>query len=225
MKIKLLSALAITTLLGASAALATPVYSFGTLSGATFGGTGIPNTDVEITTDTGNGITLGLSASSKYPNPPVGPATLPNNGAGTFSAATGSGLSPAGEAVWNFDFYINQASGNLNFTYDLIISGTGITSPLAYNLNTIYAAELPASTLQDSQNLDFGWDPGFNANAVGQYNFELEAVSANGAVLDTDTIHVNVSNVPDASSTALLLGLGLGSLALVGFAKKCLRTT
>src|SRR5215469_8414331 len=67
--------------------------SFGTLSGATFGGTGIPNNAVEITTvnttPNGNGasdtITLGLTATPRYQNPALG-----NNLAGTFSATAGA---------------------------------------------------------------------------------------------------------------------------------------
>lgn len=228
MKTKLFSALTI-TLISASAAFAAPYTYFGSLPGATFSGTGIPNNPVAVTTVTSgdDNITLGLSATSKYPNPPVAPGILANNNAGTFYAPSGSGLSPAGDATWNFDFYINQSLGSITasggITYNLIISGTGITSPLTYNLNQIYGSLLPSSTIQDSENLNFEygvneyWDPGFNANADGQYTFELEALDANGSLLGSTTL--NVDAVPDAFSTALLLGLGLGSLALFRFAK------
>ena len=132
MKTKLFSALTI-TLISASAAFAdtiTTTNGFGPLAGATFSGTGIPNNPVAITqiTDTTpsgsiDNITLGLSATSKYPNPPVGTA-YPNNGAGTFYVPAGSGLSPAGDAAWNFDFYINLVdTSGATYLFDLVING------------------------------------------------------------------------------------------------------
>ena len=68
----------------------TPTYndSFGTLSGATFGGSGIPNNAVAISTytdDSGNVVTLGLTATPRYSAPAVG-----NDNAGTFYAMPGS---------------------------------------------------------------------------------------------------------------------------------------
>jgi hypothetical protein len=213
MKTKLFSALTLTSLLGASAVLATPVppptttTSFGTLSGATFGGTGIPNTAVEIATiANGNDtLTLGLTATPKYPNPVVG-LPLPNVG-NTFTTTAGQGLSPAGFSTWNFDYYIGISQGGslANYVFDLLVTGPGLASTLTLPLGTDY---------QDSSNIKYlGLDP----NAGGQYSFELEAFQA-GALVGTDTINVSVA-APDATSTVGLLALSLGGLALVRFAK------
>src|SRR5581483_6837101 len=99
-------------------ATATPVAvsftTFGTLSGATFGGSGIPNNAVAITTvlDNGNTITLGLTATQRYANP-----ALTNNGAGVFLAQPG-GDGVDGQpsyALWNFDFYVNSTGGSYKF--------------------------------------------------------------------------------------------------------------
>jgi hypothetical protein len=224
MKTKLFSALTI-TLISASAAFAdtiTTTNGFGPLAGATFSGTGIPNNPVAITqindTTSGDSITLGLSATSKYPNPPVGTA-YPNNGAGTFYVPAGSGLSPAGDAAWNFDFYINLVdTSGATYLFDLVING-----PNSLSHTTVLGSASASGTSQDSENLGFGFLPGFNPDTIGQYTFDLEVLNANGAPVGSDTLNVNT--VPDTASTALLLGLGLGGLAFVGFAKKCLRTT
>ena len=97
---KLLVGLASTCLLAGGIALASPLT---TLPGATFGGGGIPNTDVEVTTinNGDNTITLGLTATPKYPNQTIG-SPLPNDGNGTFYATPGVGVTP-GKATWNFD--------------------------------------------------------------------------------------------------------------------------
>ena len=225
MKTKLFSVLTI-TLISASAAFAdsiTTTNGFGPLAGATFSGTGIPNNPVAITqindTTSGDSITLGLSATSKYPNPPVGTA-YPNNGAGTFYVPAGSGLSPVGDAAWNFDFYINLVdTSGATYLYDLVING-----PNSLHNTVPFGSANASGTSQDSENLGFaGFLPGFNPNTIGQYTFDLQVYNAAGLLVGSDTLNVNT--VPDTASTALLLGLGLGSLTLVGFAKKCLRTT
>ena len=87
----------------------TPTFdTFGTLSGATFGGQGIPNDAVAITTVTSGNytITLGLTAHQRYSNPaPV------NDGAGTFYAVAGGDVyrSPQqhGYARWNVAYYVD----------------------------------------------------------------------------------------------------------------------
>lgn len=73
----------------AAAAPVTPVFqTFGDLAGAEFGGDGIPNDAVAISTFTaqnGDMLTLGLTATGRFANPPVG-----NDGAGTFTADPGA---------------------------------------------------------------------------------------------------------------------------------------
>ena len=75
-------------------AVSAPVFDvFGPLSEATFGGGGIPNDNMAITTITTGAddfktvITLGLSATRRHSNP-----ALTNDGAGTFFAGGGRTL-------------------------------------------------------------------------------------------------------------------------------------
>jgi hypothetical protein len=180
----------------------------GTLSGATFGGTGIPNTDVEITTvPAGQGqITLGLTATARYSNP-----ALANDGAGTFFATAGQntgldGLPHTIGPTWNFDYYINADNVTGGYTFQLIYSDntTGVSTTLA----------LPAG--QDSWNLSMGFlnTIGFNPNAAGVYGFELNALNVDGHVVGSTAINVDVGSVPDGTSTAGLLGFGIVGLVI-----------
>ena len=85
-----------------AAASASPVYTntFGTLSGATFNGNGIPNDAVAISTNSESQIVLGLTATSRYM-----PNAVTNNGVSTFYAKTGNTNTASDPyATWNFDF-------------------------------------------------------------------------------------------------------------------------
>jgi hypothetical protein len=109
------------------AAPITPEFdSFGELSEATWGGSGIPNNSVAITeidifgpirsgaaqVSTGETrdrplgtITLGLSSHGRYENADEG-----NDGAGTFFASAGSNVPPSSTlegATWNFNFFLD----------------------------------------------------------------------------------------------------------------------
>lgn len=93
---------------------ATPLYdTFGPLTGANFGGTGIPNGSVAISSSFEDGttiITVAMNATQRYSNPVV-----TNDGAGTFFAGTGSNTggnneSPTTGALWNFNYYIDVKS-------------------------------------------------------------------------------------------------------------------
>lgn len=194
--------------------------SFGTLSGATFGGTGIPNTAVAIkeVSFAGNNdtITLGLTATARYSNPTVG-----NDGAGTFFATPGlnNGLDGGGHTLgptWNFDYYIKTGANNVGtYSFALLYANntTGVSTSLLLGPIT--------GTAQDSWNLSMGFlnTIGFDPNASGQYGFELELLNSDSHVVAKTAINVDVgtSRVPDGSSTALLLGLGFAGLAVLGF--------
>ncbi|HHQ14905.1 MAG TPA: hypothetical protein ENK16_07730, partial [Chromatiales bacterium] len=91
-------------------AAAVPIMDyFGPLNEATFGGTGIPNQEVAVASqfvDGNNLITVAMSATQRYSNPP-----LTNDGAGTYFAGTGSNFGGDGEsstegALWNFNYFI-----------------------------------------------------------------------------------------------------------------------
>ncbi len=172
------SAIAIAALFSVPALVtATPIYtSFGTLPGATFGGTGIPNTSVAKTDVFVNGstqVTLALVAHGRYSNPLV-----TDNGAGDYYAAPGSNCgvaagscpSPTQGALWNFGYYINVAGTNPDFddfgdfTFTLYYdfdpgAGTSFGDLGKININNALLASSisPSSVtlLQDSQNLLF----------------------------------------------------------------------
>lgn len=200
----------------ASASPVTPTYTtFGTLSGATFGGSGIPNDAVAITTinDGNNTITLGLTATPRYSAPAVG-----NDGAGTFSATPGSA---SGKALWNFDFYYDATGGD--YIYKLLY-GTDASSLSSFDPTLISDNAATANNGgQNSENLVW-FLGGFDPNAIGQYDFELQALDQSGEVLGQSAIVVNVGTVPDAASTALLLGIGLVGLATYSGRKNQLQT-
>ncbi len=224
MKRKLILGLSALLLTGSLtfAATITPGYdSFGTLSGATFGGTGIPNSAVAITTimNGGNTITLGLTATPKYPNQTIG-SPLPDNGAGTFFAMPGNGVTP-GRATWNFDYYVNVAQAAVGAAiYNIRLVYTNNTTGAMNSIN--FAPFATSGTVQDSQNLAFaffGTPIMFDVNAAAQYGFRLEAYDVAGTLLGTSAINVNVGSptaVPDSGTTLAMLGLAL--IGLAGFA-------
>ncbi len=227
----------------ASSAYAGPILptftTFGTLAGATFGGTGIPNDKVAIATFNGlNGdvITLGLTAFGRYSNPALG-----DNGAGTFFATPGVNDGLGGQPLgttWDFGFYVDVKTsaglaGNIaDYKFDLLYDfdpGTGTDASALGHINLTnfavsYGLALP---LQDSENLYFAslatpvtgyvatptFSP-FDGNATGEYTIALRALTSSGAhLLGQAAIDVDV--VPDGGATLTLLGcalVGLGAL-------------
>ena len=216
---KLLLGLASTCLLTGGIALASPLT---TLTGATFGGTGIANNAVEVTTINGTDtITLGLTATPRFPNPPVGQALPNDTGSATFFATAGNGLTP-GRATWNLDYYISVNNSDFaNYTFSLLLNGLSLAfSPVstAQSDETASSGTFTASggttIAQDSENALF---LGINPNAIGTDDFELEVFnSATGALVGkSDDITVDVA--PDAASSVVLFGLGLASLFAFGY--------
>ncbi len=219
--------------LGASSASALPIYDyFGPLSDATFGGTGIPNDEVAVASqfvDGTNLITVALSATQRYSNPP-----LTNDGLGTYFATPGSNFGGAGEsttagALWNWNYFIRIESTiggsplltdyQIDLYYDF---DTGLDTPLGslgrIDVTASLLANAPGATLvEDSQNLLFGFlaadfppfvdapAGAFDPNALGEYNFAIQ-VSRSGFGIETVAMDVQV--VPEPGT-----GLGLAALA------------
>lgn len=198
-----------------TAAPITPTYTtFGTLSGATFGGTGIPNNAVAITTY--GGVTLGLTAHQRYSNPAVA-----NDGAGTFTAVNG-GDSPSSYARWNFGWYVKNASFSSYFVELLYDFDPGVgtdSTALGKTLGLLDAN----TTIQNSWNLGMTFldtstppfvipptYPSFNPNASGEYSFALILKDTSGNELARSAINVRV--VPDGGLTLGLLGSALAGL-------------
>ena len=165
---------------------ATPVYtSFGSLPGANFGGTGIPNSAVAKTEVFINGtdqVTLALTAHARYSNP-----TVTDNGAGDYYAGSGQNCGIATDpvgcpsasqgALWNFAYYINVAGGGKlsDYTFTLFYDfdpGANTAFGTLGNVNVnnaLLAGGYPgypatATLYQDSQNLLFS---GFSTPFAG----------------------------------------------------------
>lgn len=226
-----LSLLAVGAFLLPATSQATPIFdAFGPLPQATFGGQGIPNDEVAVSSqiiDGDNVITIAMSATQRFSNPP-----LTNDGAGTYFATTGSNFGGNGEsategALWNWNVYVDVTGGTkvladyqINIFYDF---DTGDDTPIgslgSINLtNSILASPTPATTLvEDSQNLLFGFlgtsVPGFitapagvfDPNATGEYNFAITVSDPNSG-FPVEVVAMDVRVIPEPAS-ALLLAL------------------
>lgn len=129
MRFKALRSLVFASALGLSGiAQAAPIVpdfgTFGDLTGATFGGTGIPTDPTAITTATlgsGQTLTLGLAATPRFNNPALG-----NDGAGTYQAVAGVNDGTPGSTAgllgttWNFSFYAD-ISGDPDAGLDAVL--------------------------------------------------------------------------------------------------------
>ena len=195
-----------------------PAGTFGTLAAATFGGTGIPNTTVMM--NTFGGVTLGLSAHQRFPNPGV----VTNNGAGTYYAESGAGV--GGFAKWNFDYYIGGTPTPAYFYrlyYDFDSSFGNPTATLGNIVGTSFG--------EGSENLGFGWlavtggpitapAGAFSAGASGQYNFALlQYERSSGHEVGRVAMNVEVSAVPEPT-TYLLMATGMLGLGFVARRRK-----
>ena len=198
----------------------------------TFGGSGIPNDAVAVTsvTDGSYSFTLGLTAHQRYSNP-----ALTNNAlTHTFFAPAGDeavfgspGHQEPGYARWNFAWHIGytgtapaDAGYDVNLLFDTD-AGAGASLQESSWMNFVYpfGSAIGVNSLGDSWNMGMSdFNSGFNSSADGIYDFAL-VLTKDGAELGRSAITVVVGNpvtsVPDAASTLALSGLALIGLAAV----------
>ncbi|MEO0531299.1 MAG: hypothetical protein AAF266_12100 [Planctomycetota bacterium] len=223
-------------------AAADPVAdTFGAIPAATFGGSGIPNTAMAISTstDAGNTIVLGIAATPRFSATTVG-----NDGMGSYTVGSGEG--DPGLSRWNFSFYTNIAGGGsyadyqFDVRYDLDSAAgnsLGTLGNIDLNASVFGAAEaaVPGSgpaalaatdTVESSQNLAFSFlttgVPGvvtpptpavtFDPNAIGEYTFQITVSDAfSGTLIDQVSIAVSAVPEPTAALVGTLLAGALGT--------------
>ncbi|MDP3872474.1 MAG: PEP-CTERM sorting domain-containing protein [Methyloversatilis sp.] len=217
-----------------TAAFAAPITpsstALQTLSGATFGGSGIPNTAVQVLAvdPTMADVTIGLTAHQRFTGP-----NLVNNGTSTFEAATGVSASPPSSpadpyALWNFAFYVGGDDiSNYVFRLYYDFDPASGTDEANHGVIEFLGSTLQGAAIQNSFNL--GMDflatsiPGvitaplgsFSPTVEGEYTFALTAILERVEV-GRVAILVDVNNpgtpIPEPGT------LALASLALLGLA-------
>ncbi|MEM8947467.1 MAG: hypothetical protein AAGD11_19995 [Planctomycetota bacterium] len=204
-------------------AAADPVVdTFGALPAATFGGTGIPNNAVAISTvvDGLNTITLGITATPRFSSP-----TPFNDGMGAYTAQVGE--SSPDLSTWNVSYYADIdgpgtfADYRFELDYDLNSAfGTALSDHGTLNLNAFVVLDggvpLLATTQTDegSENLGFSFlttsapglidppvpTPTFDPFDTGEYTFQLRVFDDPLVGSLVDQVSMSVTVIPEASS-------------------------
>lgn len=231
-----LNSVAVLVALASTAAFAAPITpsttALQTLSGATFGGSGIPNTAVQVLTldPTVSDVTLGLTAHQRFTGP-----NLANNGTSTFEASTGVSANPPSPAdpyaLWNFAFYVGGADiGNYLFRLYYDFDPASGTDEANHGVIEFLGSSVQGGVAQDSFNLGMNFlatsIPGFitaplgsfSPTVEGEYTFALTAtlerveVGRVAILVDVNAPRDPGTPIPEPGT------LALASLALLGLA-------
>ncbi len=217
---KFIAATFVFTALMSTSAMAAPVFDrFGALPQTEFGGDGIPNDRVAVSSIdfAGQSGELGITATPRFDAPL--PALFED---GVFGVDAGT--SADGRAFWNFSFYADVVTG-LNYVLLYDFDPSGATD---YGQLSLEPFVKDSGAIEDSQNATFGYlsdgfagvaiPPSmfdFDADANGLYNFRIQALDAAGTLISEAAIDVVVGDGPaDVPAPAALGLLGLGVMGL-----------
>jgi hypothetical protein len=222
-----------------AAAVPVTFTSFGPLPDATFGGTGIPNTEVAKSLKIVDGdteILVALSATQRLSNP-----ALTNDGAGTYFATTGSNFGNQPQpssfegALWNFNYYIlvdGPSKDITDYQFDLYYdfdeaANTNLSQMGRWDLTAteIASADSEPEKAEGSQNLLFGFldsgAPGFitppiaedfDPDEEGEYTFAITVAGLSGG-FPLQSVAIDVAVVPEPA-TAVMLTLASAGLLI-----------
>lgn len=170
---------------------------------------GSGNANGNFAVDTENGVEIALRAHLAF----VGNIVPSGN---WYQAPVG--LHDPGHALWNFDYSVFAGTQSLDGTNALITITdfrTGHTGSFNPSLVPDNAHPSSGTGYQNSENLMFGFVPGFDASANDLYKFDFTLTGGSlQAPLEVVAFVQIGSGVPEASTWAMLL-LGFAGIGLL----------
>jgi hypothetical protein len=201
--------------LAATAARADTINYDTSLAAGYYNGSGNPN--VGFTTDTNNGVQLGLGVNLRF----IGPV-LPSSTNNYFVPTGTSGKPPSGAATWDFLFSVDFGSTGLTTTDTtalLTIDNVGAGKSFSFDPSTISDNATNGKGYQNAENLGFAFLASnllFNPNSPDEYIVTLTLSDSTGQLASV-TENINATPLPAALP---LFVSGLGGLGFFGWRKK-----
>lgn len=203
--------------LAASAAKADTITYDTSLAAGYYNGTGNPN--VGFTTDTNNGVQLGLGVNLRY----IGPVLPTSTNNYTVPVGT-STHSPAGSATWDFEYSVDFGSSLYNESNtDALITIVNDGNDKSTSFDPSAAALGDATNgdgYQNAENLAFsfiGPNMAFDPDTPDQYTITLSLSTSGGSPLASISEDINATPLPAALP---LFATGLVGLGFFGWRRK-----
>ncbi len=210
-----------------SSALAGSVTTFDSaLNAGVVIGSGIPNTNFAVNTNTTYGVQTGIKAIERFLGdlPNSGNTYIAQPGESPVSGAAGAPADP-GRATWNYLYSVDLGTSGLTFADVAVIvtidfdPAVGNSNVFEFELVSALGGSIDGQTLfQDSQNLGFGFwqaigDPNitpFDPFAPGEYTMNIRVIRDSDEALLSE-VGMTVVVVP----TPMAAGLGLAGLGML----------